>query len=145
MAHGAIEGKPITAQDERARAAFLSLLGTGPDVTDFFTARGTHRRCGECCSRFLPITPGELSVLERAIAERGITLREEEGECDLNCPLLGADRECMANDVRPMICRQYDCAEFARGNVKMHPMQHKVELVDLREALHDRMESEVRA
>ena len=130
-----VAGTPPIDKDGGAQEAFLSLLASGQGPADLFSARGSHRRCGECCSRFLPVTPGELSVLERAVAQRGIVLREEEGECDLTCPLLDTDRECMAYDVRPMICRQYSCADHARGVFRMHPLQHRIGIVDLRAAL----------
>ena len=104
-------------------------------VTDYYTGRGSHEGCGECCSRMLPMTDGEVEVLRRAVRERGIRLRPERAEIDFTCPLLGEDSRCMAYDVRPIICRQYCCAEHAQGLVMMHPLMSRLEVRDLREEL----------
>lgn len=110
-------------------------LGESYAPVDLFTGRGTHLGCGECCSRFLPVTDGELRVLRRAVRERGIRLRPEGADIDLTCPLLSEGNGCMAYDVRPMICRQYDCSEHARGVIRMHPFLSRCRTVDLREEL----------
>ena len=115
--------------------AIHEMLGEGYRPTDFLTARGTHMGCGECCSRMLPVTDGELKVLKDAVRERGVALRPERAEVDLTCPLLDDGGMCMLYDVRPLICRLYDCSEAARGIVRAHPLMGRCEIVDLREAL----------
>lgn len=110
-------------------------LGKMNPVKDLFTGRGSHLGCGECCSRMLPMTEGELRAIRKAVAERGIELRPEQAEIDFLCPLLSDDMTCMAYDARPLICRLYDCSEHSRGIVKMHPLMGRCEIVDLREEL----------
>ena len=75
--------------------AIHEMLGEGYRPVDFLTARGTHMGCGECCSRMLPVTDGELKVLKDAVRERGIVLRPEMADVDLTCPLLDDGGMCM--------------------------------------------------
>lgn len=120
-----------------AEAAQAALMAT-QRVTDLHTARGSHEGCGQCCSRFLPVTAGEVAALRAYVASRGIALRPEgPGTLDLTCPLLTADRMCAAYDVRPSICRVYDCAEHARGVVRLPPSAPAMRVRDLREELAD--------
>ena len=102
---------------------------------DLHTARGSHEGCGECCGRFLPVTPAEVAVLRAYVADHGIRLRPEAGRIDLTCPLLTEDRMCAAYPVRPAICRVYDCAEHARGVVRVPPGAPSMHVRDLREEL----------
>ena len=81
-------------------------------VTDFYTARGTHEGCGQCCGRFLPLFPHEVVEL-RHLAKRTGVRPEVDGAVDMNCPLLGEDMRCMAYESRPTICRAYDCSRHA--------------------------------
>lgn len=46
--------------------AFLEVMGEEYQPVDFFSGRGTHTGCGECCSRMLPMTDGELAEIGRA-------------------------------------------------------------------------------
>ena len=106
-------------------------LATVQRVTDLHTARGSHEGCGECCGRFLPVT------LRAYVADHGIRLRPEAGRIDLTCPLLTEDRMCAAYPVRPAICRVYDCAEHARGVVRVPPGAPSMRVRDMREELAD--------
>ena len=120
-----------------AEAAQAALMATQRPV-DLHTARGSHRGCGECCGRFLPVTAAEVAVLRAYVAAHGIRLRPEApGTLDLTCPLLTADRMCAAYPVRPAICRVYDCAEHARGVVRVPPGAASMRVRDLREELAD--------
>lgn len=115
-----------------AQAALMATQG----VTGLHTARGSHEGCGECCSRFLPMTAAEVAAIRAYVASRGIRLRPEApGLLDLTCPLLTADRMCAAYPVRPAICRVYDCAEHARGVVRVPPGAPSMRVRDLREEL----------
>lgn len=118
-----------------AEAAQAALMAAQRPV-DLHTARGSHECCGECCGRFLPVTAAEVAVLRAYTAAHGIRLRPEApGTLDLTCPLLTEDRMCAAYDVRPAICRVYDCAEHARGVVRLPPSAPAIRVRDLREEL----------
>ena len=129
----AIEGAKQLASGELKQ--LHRALGMASGVTDLYTGRGSHDGCGACCSRMLPMTDGEVRVLRKAVRERGIELRPERAEVDFTCPLLDERNRCMAYDARPLICRQYSCADHARGIVQMHPLMSRLEIRDLREEL----------
>ena len=83
------------------------------EVTDYHTRRGTREGCGQCCSRFLPMSPAEAATVR--LAARRVDVRPEpSGTVDLMCPLLTDGGMCAIYDVRPAICRAYDCAAHAR-------------------------------
>ena len=115
--------------------ALHQAIGIGAETQELFSARGSHKGCGECCSRVLPLTPNEVELLRMAVEERGIELRPEEAEYDFTCPLLGQDRTCMVYDVRPIVCRDFDCSKLRSVGRKPHPFTSKLRLVDLRSEL----------
>ena len=78
------------------------------DVTDYITERGTHEGCGQCCSRFLPLSPAEAAAVR--LAGRGKARPERPETVDLTCPLLTEDLTCSIYEIRPAICRAYDCS-----------------------------------
>ena len=124
------------AEASLARGLHEALCAAGGCV-DNFTARGTHDGCGECCSRFLPLTAGEAAVLRL----NGAKARPEpEGALDMTCPFLTEEKRCAVYGVRPAVCRAYDCSvharggatafalarELPRGNYEMHDMREVV-------------------
>ena len=92
--------------------ALHDALSQTQGVTDFYSARGTHEGCGQCCGRFLPLFPHEAVEL-RNIAKKVRVRPEAEGTVDMNCPLLDGSNNCMAYERRPTICRAYDCSRHA--------------------------------
>ena len=116
---------------------FNKLLMREQVITDMFTMRGTHEGCGECCSRFLPLTAFEADRL-RALRDDAVHVFEE-GTIDLTCPFLDDDRRCAIYDSRPLICRAYDCSEHARygafAAAMRLPRAFKYELRDVCEVL----------
>lgn len=98
---------------------------------------GDCRGCGECCSRFLPLSKRDLGRLARYVADNGIEMHHERGEVDLMCPYLGDDRECSVYDARPDICRAYRCDQHAVGDFKGMAIMVSgpYELCDMRELL----------
>ena len=105
-------------------------------VTDCRTERGDCRGCGECCSRFLPMSRMDERRLVAYVARHGVVPRPEpEGALDLTCPLLSERHECMAYDARPDICRVYRCDEHARGLLRPPAFAEHMRLVDVRELL----------
>lgn len=119
--------------------AVHAVLSETQQVTDIYAARGTHIGCGQCCGRFLPLFPHELVVLRHAA--KGLKLRLEEGEIDMNCPLLDEFNTCMVYGKRPTICRIYDCHRHATEGIGFAiasgsmGMQPGMKVYDLREEL----------
>ena len=110
------------------------------EITDNYTARGSHDGCGECCGRFLPMFPWEAVVVRSAA--RKVDVRPEDGPLDLTCPLLTADRRCAVYGSRPTVCRAFDCQrlsgagclEAARHGLE-HGMMPGMEIYDMREVI----------
>lgn len=73
--------------DDRAaaRAAHAALCATR-GVRDLY--EGDCRGCGECCSRFVPVSVFDLRRLKPYVLEHGIKPHEPRGEVDLMCPWL---------------------------------------------------------
>lgn len=106
---------------ELAEAAALhARLMVEQQVTDLYT--GDCRGCGECCSRFLP-----MSLLDRA------RLRAYVRRLDLTCPYLTDGRECSVYEARPEVCRAYRCDLHARGELDGFTGADRAVPVDMRE------------
>ena len=72
--------------DEKAIAAAIHAGLQCDDVTDLYT--GDCRGCGECCSRFLPVSPFDRVRLEVYVRRNGIEPAEPRAKYDLLCPYL---------------------------------------------------------
>lgn len=108
---------------------------------DLYSERKTHVGCGECCSRYLPLSKRELRVLNNFIHDHNIQLTPERADIDLLCPLLSNGKLCMAYEVRPFICRIYNCAMHSNKtthvslNIPLFIVNEERETIDLRTAL----------
>lgn len=98
-----------------ARAVHALLCGA-ISTTDLY--RGDCRGCGECCSRFLPLSPYDLRRLEPYVREHGVKPHEQRGEVDLMCPWLTDGKECAVYAARPEVCRAYRCDLHKRGELR---------------------------
>ncbi len=80
-----------------------------------FTKDGQCSNCGSCCSRFLPVSGKEIKVIRRYVRKKKI--REQWHlyptafpQDDWTCPFRSeAERKCMIDEVRPAICRDFQC------------------------------------
>ena len=86
-------------------------------ITNLFV-NGKCSECGNCCSNTLPMTIAEVSQIKRYIAEHDIkpTIRTSilntTRTFDLRCPFLDDQKschKCKIYEVRPQICRDFDC------------------------------------
>lgn len=115
-------------------------LMEGQRVTDFYSARGTHEGCGECCGRFLPLFPHEVIEL-RHLAEHVSIRPERQGEIDMSCPFLDGWNNCAVYERRPTICRAYDCSLHAAEGMGFamraaeYGMQPGMKVYDMREVV----------
>ena len=82
------------------------LLSEHAEVQDLY--KGDCRGCGQCCSRFLPLTVQEEFVVGGYMKKHGIKPRPM-AEYDLTCPFLTEGKECAIYEARPEICRVYRC------------------------------------
>lgn len=87
-----------------------------------FTKDGKCTGCGQCCSRYLVLSGGEIKDIKRYITKHHIK------ECkhniplaspafDLTCPFLRSDKakdKCTIYPVRPEICREFRCDKNPR-------------------------------
>lgn len=111
-------------------AALQARLMVEQEVTDLYT--GDCRGCGECCSRFLPMSPFDRARLEAYVRRRGIEPAEPRAECDLLCPYLTDGRECAVYAARPEICRVYRCDRHKKGEIGTFFGAGRAEVTDMR-------------
>lgn len=88
--------------------------------------------CGECCSQFLPMTIAEVIRLKSHVKKNGIKATYQ----PILCPFFDADtRLCKVYEVRPQICRTYDCKKHKNGELfsdqGMAKILGKVRIVDM--------------
>lgn len=126
--------------DERAVAAAIHAGLQSDEVTDLYT--GDCRGCGECCSRFLPVSPFDRVRLEAYVRRNGIEPAEPRAEYDLLCPYLTDGRECAVYAARPEICRAYRCDRHKRGELGMFFGAERAGVTDMR-ALAESMAGDV--
>ena len=116
-------------------ADLAQLLARVTEVTDNHTGRGTCYSCGECCSRFLPMTRVEAMGIRAYAAANGIAPRPECADYDLMCPWLDlGTRTCMVYEVRPQICRVYRCDLHKAGRLPIDALPG-AEPMDMREVI----------
>lgn len=118
--------------DDRAaaRAAHTTLCATH-GVRDLY--EGDCRGCGECCSRFVPVSVFDLRRLEPYVRKNGVRPREPRGELDLTCPWLTDSGECAVYPARPESCRVYRCDRHVRGELRGFFGASSAKVTDMRE------------
>ena len=104
-------GLPRGQRAEAAREAARLLAAQDSQVKVLYN--GDCRGCGECCSRFLPVSQRDLERLRRHVCAHGIETVPERAEIDLLCPFLSDGRICAVYEARPDICRAYRCDRHA--------------------------------
>lgn len=80
-----------------------------------FTVDGKCSNCGSCCSNLLPMSAKEIKVIKRYIKKKGIKEQVRRWPAaatpaDFTCPFRSdAERKCLIYEVRPAICRDFQC------------------------------------
>lgn len=82
-----------------------------------FCVDGKCSGCGNCCSGLLPVSDNELDKIKRYIKRNNIKpcrhgVPHREKLLDMTCPFMDEskkDKKCRIYDVRPMICRTFQC------------------------------------
>ena len=111
--------------------AISDLLGKISEVQDIY--KGNCRGCGECCSRFLPITAEEEFVIGAYVKKHGVEITPPRGDIDLMCPFLNKKKECAIYEVRPEICRVYRCDKHKAKTLPVPKKWERMRTVDMRE------------
>ena len=111
-------------------AALHARLMVEQEVTDLYT--GDCRGCGECCSRFLPMSLLDRARLRAYVRGHGVAAHVPRAQLDLTCPYLTDGRECAVYAARPEICRVYRCDRHKRGELGMFFGAGRAEVTDMR-------------
>ena len=80
-----------------------------------YTINGHCSGCGECCSDTLPLSKSDIKRIKRYLAHKKVKAVNR-GNCmelDCICPFLNKDNRCNIYEVRPKICRVYQCNKSA--------------------------------
>lgn len=95
--------------------ATLSKIQT---VKDLYTSKGNCKACGECCSRFLPMSEFDMQRLSNYVFNHNVKPHAKvDGAFDLTCPYLDKNKECAVYIARPEICRAYRCDKQVCGEL----------------------------
>ena len=100
------------------------MLNAFSSVKDY-THNGECSKCGNCCSKILPLTNKEINQIKAYIKRHDIkrqlhypqVLRLE--TIDWVCPFLDDTKEnkCTIYEVRPSICRVFNCHDYIDGSI----------------------------
>ena len=80
-----------------------------------FTENGKCSGCGSCCGNYLPISTKEIKTIKRYIKKNGIheqvhIFPTAEPMQDFTCPFRSdKEKKCLIYEVRPAICRDFQC------------------------------------
>lgn len=81
-----------------------------------FTKDGKCSNCGECCADILPISTEEIRKIRAYIKKHRIQEQKhffplaDVPVADFTCPFRStAERKCVIYEVRPAICRDFQC------------------------------------
>lgn len=122
------------------------MLGTLQEVVEDmergvydFTQNGECSNCGQCCSRFLPMSGKEVKFIKRYIQKHKIKEQRHifpiAGAVeDWTCPFRSeVERKCLIYEVRPAICRDFRCDKPAKQIKANKDMYHgRYQVVDMR-------------
>lgn len=121
--------------DESESALVLhQALSKTQTIKDLYTPKGNCKGCGECCSRFLPVSKFDTQRLSDYVRKHNINPHEHtEESLDLTCPYLTDAKECSVYPARPEICRAYRCDKQVRGELLDFFGSGSAKVVDMRE------------
>lgn len=104
-----------------------------------FTKNGECSNCGQCCSNFLPMPSSEVKRIKRYIEKNRIVEQKtlfptSDITIDMTCPFRSEkSRSCLIYDVRPTICRMFQCNQSKPTVDQRKELMHKkYDVVDMR-------------
>lgn len=121
---------------EKSEAALVlhQTLSKTQTVKDLYTPKGNCKGCGECCSRFLPMSEFDMQRLSNYVFKHNVKVHEVvKGTLDLTCPYLDKNKECAVYTARPEICRAYRCDKHVHGEIPGFYGIQNAEVVDMLE------------
>ena len=102
------------------------------NVTDF-TINGKCSQCGQCCSNLLPLSDKEIARIKAYIMKHGIKEQRHNAlmTVDMTCPFRDErNKKCLIYDIRPKICRVFQCNqerdEIVANKMRMHGVNNVV-------------------
>lgn len=93
-----------------------------------FTDNGKCSNCGKCCSNLLPLSNDEVTRIKNYIKKHNIKEQRHNAMngVDMTCPFRDeANRKCLIYEIRPEICRQFQCNHNAEDIKKWKLDFHK--------------------
>lgn len=71
---------------------------------------GNCRKCGKCCTNFLPVTQKEINEIQKYVIENKIRPQTQilVMQNRLSCPYYDG-KKCLVYEVRPLICKEFYC------------------------------------
>ena len=97
-----------------------TIINDCSEVHDF-TNNGECSGCGNCCSRYLPLSQHEINTIIAYVKRKNIKQQFHsvnvlsERFFDMCCPFLDdtkPDKKCTIYEVRPLICRDFNCKKY---------------------------------
>lgn len=94
-------------------------------VTDYFI-NNKCSECGNCCSRFLPLSNYEINTIKAYIKRNNIKQQTHSVNVmakqywDFTCPFLDDTKQnhkCTIYAVRPQICKSFTCRKFINAEI----------------------------
>lgn len=76
------------------------------------TFKGKCSNCGQCCSNALPMSRKEVKTIKRYIKKHQIAEQRHNAMqgIDMTCPFRNdVTKSCLIYEVRPEICRKFQC------------------------------------
>ncbi len=91
--------------------AYHHALSKTQTVRDLYTPNGSCEGCGQCCSRFIPMSAFDMVRLSAYVIKHGIRPHKRmDRSIDLTCPYLTTStNRCSVYPARPEVCRAYRC------------------------------------
>lgn len=106
------------SEESEAALVLHQALSKTQTVKDLYTPKEDCRGCGECCSRFLPMSEFDMQRLCNYVRKHHIKPQERVARgIDLMCPYLTDTKECAVYHARPEVCRMYRCDKHVRGEL----------------------------
>lgn len=106
------------SEESEAALVLHQALSKTQTVKDLFTPKWNCKGCGECCSRFLPMSEFDIQRLSNYVFNHNVKPHMGvDGAIDLTCPYLDENKECAVYTARPEVCRVYRCDKQVRGEL----------------------------